>query len=74
MLRSTRLLLHGLFSAATIAALGFGGAQAFAAPTDAAPALSCNPSPNTPCDTWCKDKGYDYGVCITVTNCRCYFY
>ena len=71
---SREMLRNGLFAAATIAALGFGGAQAFATPSDAAREPTCNPLPNTPCNTWCQDKGYDYGICITQTNCRCYFY
>ena len=60
---------RGLFALATAAALGFGGAQAFAAPGPAAAARACT---NAQCDADCKRWGYDGGICAGSWGCACW--
>lgn len=55
--------------AAVAAALGFGGAQAFAAPGAAADARACT---NAQCNTWCRQQGYDGGICAGSFGCACW--
>ena len=58
----------GRFALATAAALGFGGAQAFASPGAAADAeRACN-APQ--CRDYCRSIGYDDGRC-TQGSCNC---
>ncbi|HEX6368234.1 MAG TPA: hypothetical protein VF006_04845 [Longimicrobium sp.] len=59
---------RGLFAAATAAMLGFGAAQAFAAPAPAA-ARACT---NAQCDADCKRWGYDGGICAGSWGCACW--
>jgi hypothetical protein len=60
---------RGLFALATVAALGFGGAQAFAAPRPAAAMRACT---NAQCDADCKRWGYDGGICAGSWGCACW--
>jgi hypothetical protein len=58
----------GLFALATAAALGFGGAQAFASPGAAADAeRACN---GPQCREYCRSIGYDDGRC-NQGSCGC---
>ena len=59
---------RGLFALAMTAALGFGAAQAFAAPA-AADARACT---NAECNTWCKRLGNDGGFCAGSFGCACW--
>lgn len=59
---------RGLFALAMAAALGFGAAQAFAAPA-AADARACT---NAGCNTWCRSQGYDGGICAGSFGCACW--
>ncbi|HEX5869802.1 MAG TPA: hypothetical protein VFY65_05295 [Longimicrobium sp.] len=59
---------HGVFALAMAAALGFGTAQAFAAPGAAAGPVCTNPQ----CDRECRLQGYDGGVCIRGSGCACW--
>jgi hypothetical protein len=68
MTRIRRAICIGLFSAATVSALGFGAAQAFAAPSAPARATVCG---DERCDAICVSKGYAYGDCSTGA-CRCF--
>ena len=65
--RSVTWLRKGLFCAAVAGALGFGGAQAVAAPGAAARA-ACS---DERCDAICVSRGYAYGDCSTGA-CRCF--
>ena len=58
----------GIFALAIAAGLGFGGAQAFAAPAAAGAALACTPAQ---CDQDCKARRFDGGVCA-LGDCVCY--
>ena len=58
----------GIFSLTVAAALGFGGAQAFASPGAAADAeRACNGSQ---CREYCRSIGYDDGRC-GQDGCAC---
>jgi hypothetical protein len=57
----TRSVQRGVFAAVTAAALGFGGAQAFASP--AAPAESERACVGGKCSRDCRSIGYDDGIC-----------
>jgi hypothetical protein len=59
---------RGLFALAIAAALGSGGAQAFAAPA-AAEARACT---NAQCNEDCKRRGYDGGICAGSWGCACW--
>ena len=67
MTRLSRAICIGLFSAGAAGALGFGAAQATAAPA-ATQALSCS---DERCDANCVSRGYAYGDCSTGA-CRCF--
>jgi hypothetical protein len=60
------------FGAGLAAALGFGGAQALAAPADAgrAEARACNP---TGCNQSCRAQGGISGRCTDAGLCACFF-
>ncbi|HEU4883867.1 MAG TPA: hypothetical protein VFT45_16525 [Longimicrobium sp.] len=60
---------RGIFALATAAALGFGAAQAFAAPAQAAGAWACT---NAQCNLDCKARGYDGGICAGSWGCACW--
>ncbi|HEX2093254.1 MAG TPA: hypothetical protein VHG28_12680 [Longimicrobiaceae bacterium] len=67
----SRHLGRAVFGAAVLAALGFGAAQAFAAPADTSVARNhcqefCNP--------YCIGEGYAGGTCggVSGQNCLCY--
>ena len=60
---------RGLFALATASALGFGAAQAFAAPSEATAARACT---NAQCNTWCRSQGYDGGICAGSWGCACW--
>jgi hypothetical protein len=63
-------LRQALFAAGVLGCLGFGSAQAFAAPqTAVAPAAFCN---DTVCAASCIAKGYRSGYCTTDRGCYCY--
>lgn len=65
-----RRMRSGLFALATAAALGFGGAQAFASPGAAADAeRACN---GAQCREYCRSIGYDDGRC-NQGECGCLF-
>lgn len=55
-----RTVQRGLFAAAVLVAMGFGGAQAFALPGAAADARACS---GGPCGRDCRARGYDGGFC-----------
>jgi hypothetical protein len=59
-----------VFGAGTVAALGFGGAQAFAAPAPAAPEKVCN---EQVCDRICDltNRGLG-GFCSSTGVCVCW--
>ena len=59
---------RGLAALTTAAMLGFGTAQAFAAPV-AAQARACT---NAQCDLDCKRWGYDGGICAGSWGCACW--
>jgi hypothetical protein len=56
----TRGMQRGMFAAVAAAALGFGAAQAFAAP---AAADAERPGVNGKCARECRSIGYDDGFC-----------
>lgn len=69
----SKMLRQGLFAAAMAATLGFGAAQAFAAPSarDAARRM-CSPEDQVRCHEHCMYMGADtshcyYGRCTCVT-------
>jgi hypothetical protein len=69
MTRISRAICIGVLSAGAAGALGFGAAQAFAAPsTPVAATLSCS---DERCDAICVSRGYAYGDCSTGA-CRCF--
>jgi hypothetical protein len=59
---------RSLFALASVAALGFGAAQAFAAPA-AADARACT---TAQCNLDCRARGYDGGVCAGSWGCACW--
>jgi hypothetical protein len=59
-----------LFAAGVMAALGFGGAQAMAAPAADAQARACNP---TGCNARCQAQGGISGRCTDAGLCACLF-
>ncbi len=61
---------RGLFAAAMAAALGFGGAQAFASP--GASADESRACASGQCTQDCRKIGYNVGICESGT-CVCYF-
>jgi hypothetical protein len=72
MTRFTRMLRQGVFAAATIAALGFGATQAFAAPRAQADAARvCSRGQHEMCHATCVWYGYDRGWCIGDGLCEC---
>jgi hypothetical protein len=60
---------RSLFALATASALGFGAAQAFAAPAAPAEARACT---NAQCNLDCRARGYDGGVCAGSWGCACW--
>ena len=67
-----RTIRGGLFAAGVAAALGFGGAQAAAAPRSDTldEARACNP---TGCDRSCRARGGISGRCTDAGLCACLF-
>ena len=59
----------GFFTLATVAALGFGTAQAFAAPAPAAEVRACT---SAQCNLDCQRRGYDGGICAGSWGCACW--
>jgi hypothetical protein len=60
-----------LLGAGLAAALGFGGAQAVAAPAAAQDqARACNP---TGCNSWCQAQGGISGRCTDAGLCACFW-
>ena len=72
----TKMLRNGLFAAATLSALGFGAAQAFAAPAAPTSRFACNPWDEPRCIEYCQNKGADTGTCDEryVNFCRCIYW
>lgn len=69
MLRSS-ILRKALFALAMLGCLGFGGAQAFAAPDPASSTGTfCN---DTVCHAGCLAKNYWGGYCYGSQGCVCY--
>jgi hypothetical protein len=68
MTKISRAICIGVLSAGAAGALGFGAAQAFAAPAGATATLSCS---DEHCDANCVSRGYAYGDCSTGA-CRCF--
>lgn len=67
---TTKMLRRWVFGAGTVAALGFGGAQALAAPAPAAaPADTCSQVCNRICQTIPGSIG---GFCTPDGSCQCY--
>lgn len=66
----TRGMRGWLFGAATVAALGFGGAQAVAAPAAGDEARACNPRG---CNAGCQAQGAISGRCTDAGACICLF-
>lgn len=66
----TRGVRGWLLGAATAAALGFGGAQAVAAPSADAGARACNPRG---CNAGCQAQGGISGRCTDAGQCICLF-
>lgn len=73
---SEKILRNTLFSAVTVATLGFGASQAFAAPTAQKPSLSCEPWGDAHCIEWCRGRGADSGTCDMSYEggCRCIYW
>jgi hypothetical protein len=57
------------FALATAAALGFGAAQAFAAPGVSESRAACT---NAQCNDDCRRMGYDGGICAGSWGCACW--
>lgn len=70
---SHRILRNGLFSAVTVAALGFGATQALAAPGATASRMACDARADSRCRTYCQSNGYDTGWCdpLWYAGCHC---
>lgn len=58
-----------VFAAGVLGSMGFGSAQAFAAPRPAAPAGVCE---QNVCNALCISRGYHYGICYSHSGCVCY--
>ena len=69
MSRITRWTQRGVFALTTAAALGFGGAQAFAMPAAAAESRACT---SAQCNLDCQRRGYDGGICAGSWGCACW--
>ncbi|HEU4881680.1 MAG TPA: hypothetical protein VFT45_05530, partial [Longimicrobium sp.] len=69
-------LRNGLFSAVTVAALGFGATQVFASPGAGAAARACSVQRDIYCNGWCQSQGWDAGRCnpLYTGGCQCWFY
>ena len=63
-----RRIRSGVFAAAMAAALGFGGAQAFASPGAATAERACDLAQ---CDANCRARGFTGGYC-QFGWCGCY--
>jgi hypothetical protein len=59
-----------LFGVGLAAALGFGGAQAVAAPAPGGEMRACNP---TGCNQSCQAQGGISGRCTDAGLCACFF-
>ena len=59
---------RGIFALAAVAALGFGGTQAFASPAAATEERACTSS--AACRRDCIARGYDGGFC-DMGGCMC---
>ena len=69
-MRTSRKVHRWVFGAGTLAALGFGGAQAMASPTPAKAAGVCNPEI---CNRICQSiPGSIGGFCTPDGGCSCY--
>jgi hypothetical protein len=69
-MRASKTVQRWAFSAATVAALGFGGAQAVASPAPATDARVCNPEV---CNRICQAiPGSIGGFCGSDGSCNCY--
>lgn len=69
-MRTTKTMRRWVFGAGTVAALGFGGAQALAAPAPAADGNVCNPQV---CNRICQTiPGSIGGFCASDGSCQCY--
>jgi hypothetical protein len=69
MTKVSRAVCIAMFSASAVCALGFGAAQAFAAPSASTAArLACS---DERCDAICVSRGFAYGDCSTGA-CRCF--
>lgn len=65
---TSRTMRRRVFGAMTAAALGFGGAQAFAAPAPAAPGKACS---DELCNQVCLAASNHGGFCSTRGLCVC---
>lgn len=70
---------RAVFSVVTVLALGFGAAQAFAAPSapqKAGTAAACTDLQSYYCGQSCKSRGYPWGTCAELpgggTYCNCF--
>lgn len=70
MSRGNSILRNGVFAAVVAASLGFGATQAFAEPRGGAAAQVCGSG--TVCNTWCQNRGFDYGECVDGF-CACWY-
>jgi hypothetical protein len=66
MSRGKTLLRNAVFAATVAASLGFGSVQAFASPGDSV-------REKTPCQTWCRMRGYDDGAVVNGA-CGCWYW
>lgn len=66
---TARRLRGGVFGAAVVLSLGFGGSQALASP---APAVQAGPKCTLDwCDRFCKAIGAHSGTCLRDNGCAC---
>jgi hypothetical protein len=69
-MRASKTVNRWVFGAGTVAALGFGGAQAMASPGPVASAAVCNPQV---CNRICQSiPGSIGGFCTSDGSCQCY--
>lgn len=70
-MRTSKTVTRWVFGAATLASLGFGGAQAMASPAPATgPGQVCNPQA---CNRLCQSiPGSIGGYCASDGSCNCY--
>lgn len=69
MSRGKTHLRNALFAATIVAALGFGGAQAFASPSGS----SVRACTYAYCVTYCTELGYSRGKCLSTAGiCSCW--